>query len=132
MYENKVSPNVLSLTDTALTLIVVFLVTLPSMFWNGINIDAVSVPHGTESEAYAGESVLLVSVSKKLLYVNGQATAFSRLKKRLREELAGRRQREVVIAPDGNVSLTRLVKVFDSARGAGAKKLILLEGALMQ
>ncbi|PKM99309.1 MAG: hypothetical protein CVU78_06990 [Elusimicrobia bacterium HGW-Elusimicrobia-2] len=127
MYENKVRPNVLSLTDTALTLIVVFLVTLPSMFWNGINIDAVRSAQSGKSEIYSGESILLLSVSKTLLYVNGQATAFSRLKKRLQKELSGRSQREVVIAPDGDVPLKRLVKVFDSARLAGAKNLILLE-----
>jgi len=132
MYENKVSPNVLSLTDTALTLIVVFLVTLPSMFWNGINIDAVKTPHGSGSAAGAEESILLVSVSKKLIYINGQATAFFRLKKRLRSELSARIQREIVIAPDGDVSLKRLVRIFDSARAAGAKKLILLEGSQPQ
>ncbi|MBU4134314.1 biopolymer transporter ExbD [bacterium] len=127
MYENKVSPNVLSLTDTALTLIVVFLVTLPSMFWNGINIDAIKPPPIGASAPDAGESILLVGVSKKLLYVNGRATAFSRLKKILHSELAGRSQREIVVAPDGDVTLKRLVKVFDACRAAGAKNLILIE-----
>ena len=135
MYENKVDPNVVSLTDTALTLIVVFLATLPAMFWSGINIDTAktSDSYGRASDADEREIPLIVSVSKNLLYVNGKAAALSRLEKILRKELAaGGKQREVVIAPDEDVALKRLVKVFDAARGASARKLILLESSRPQ
>ena len=133
MYENKVSPNVVSLTDTALTLIVVFLATLPAMFWSGINIDTAKTDARSVSGADERENPLIVSVSKNLLYVNGKAAAFSRLEKILRKELAaGGKQREVVIAPDEDVALKRLIKVFDATRGASAQKLILLESSRPQ
>ncbi len=124
MYEAKISPNVVSLTDTALTLIVVFLVTLPAMFWSGINVDT------AKSAAGAGDDVsgtLIVTVSRSSLYVNGKPAAFFRLKKVLYDELGGRKPGEVVIAPDGDVPLKRLVRVFDAVRGTGAEKLVLLD-----
>jgi len=124
MYEAKISPNVLSLTDSALTLIVVFLVTLPAMFWSGINVDAAKSGAGGGVET---EEILIVNVSRRSLYVNGKPTAFFRLKKRLFDELGGRKPGKVVIAPDGDVALNRLVKVFDVVRGAGAEKLVLLD-----
>jgi len=126
MYEAKISPNVLSLTDTALTLIVVFLVTLPAMFWSGINIDAAGALSGA-GEAEGSAEVLIVNVSGRSLYINGKPTALFRLRKRLSGELLGRRTKEVIIVPDGDVSLKRLVKVFDIIRMAGAGKLVLLK-----
>lgn len=126
MYDIKVSPNVLSLTDTALTLIVVFLVTLPAMFWSGINIDTAGARAG-EGETEGSAEVLIVNVSRRTLYINGKPTALFRLRKRLSDELFRRRTKEVIIVPDGDVSLKRLVKVFDVIRMAGAGKLILLK-----
>ena len=68
MYEEKVNPNILSLTDTALTLIVAFMVTLPALFWSGMNVNTKQSPEEAETvsvAAPAADALLVVSVTKK-------------------------------------------------------------------
>lgn len=130
MYEEKVNPNVLSLTDAALTLIVAFMVTLPAIFWSGINVDAAKSSANSNNvteSARPGDEVIVVSIHRRWIYVNGKATAISRLKKVLASELDRRKTREIIIASDGDVVMNRVVKVLDAARLAGAHKLILLD-----
>lgn len=127
MYESKVTPNILSLTDTALTLIVAFLVTLPVMFWNGMDVDAARASAGTGKNAAAAEEVLIVTISRRTVYINGKITALSRLRKRLIDELGARKSGEIIMSPDGDVTLDRVVKIFDIAKIAGARKLVLLD-----
>ncbi|MBN1384186.1 MAG: biopolymer transporter ExbD [Elusimicrobia bacterium] len=127
MFEGKVNPNILSLTDTALTLIVAFLITLPAVVWRGMDVNAEKTSAGINKTVETDDGVLIVSISRRAVYINGSITAVSRLKKRLTAELAKSKSGEIIIVPDGDVMLDRVVKIFDIAKIAGAKKLTLID-----
>ena len=123
----KITPNLTPLSDAALTLIVVFLITMPALLWTGIKINATKAIRSERAEAPKPDlQPVSISITEQKVYLNGKEVAIKNLKRNLGKELAKKKGRTVIVVPDANVLLDRVVKVLDIAKQAGADKLALL------
>jgi biopolymer transport protein ExbD len=125
--EMKIMPNLIPLCDASLTLIIVFLITMPALLWTGIKVNATRAIRSERAEAVKPDlEPLSISITKKGIYLNGKDVDMENLKRNLLEKLAKRKERTVIIIPDANVLLDKVVEVLDISKQAGADKLALL------
>jgi len=123
----KITPNLTPLSDAALTLIVVFLITMPALLWTGIKVNATKAIRNESAEAPKPDlQPVSISITEQKVYLNGKEIDIKNLKRNLGKELAKKKGRTVIVVPDANVLLDRVVEVLDTAKQAGADKLALL------
>jgi biopolymer transport protein ExbD len=121
--------NVTPLADVTTTLIVVFLITMPALMWNGFDVNQAQT--GGESPQVQpteelDESLLTLAVTPEGLRLNGELLSDEDIASTLDRELAVRQDRTVVIVPDDQVQLGRVVTALDIAKASGAENLALL------
>lgn len=121
--------NITPLADVTTTLIVVFLITMPALMWNGFDVNQAQA--GGESPEVQpteelDESLLTLAVTPEGYKLNGELVADDALAAELRSKLATRSDRTVVIVPDDRVVLGRVVTALDIAKASGAQSLALL------
>ncbi len=121
--------NITPLADVTTTLIVVFLITMPAIMWNGIQVNQAEA--GTENaiiqpKDVQDEDMLTVSVLPEGNDLNGVQVTVAELEPELTWRLAMREDKTVVIIPHDEVSLGRVVEVLDVAKMSGAESLALL------
>ncbi len=127
--EGQNEANITPLADVTTTLIVVFLITMPAMMWNGIQVNqaeagsetAVVIP--TELKE---EGLLTVAVTPAGITLNGTQVDAIQLEDQLTRELAKRDDKTVVIVPHDDVLLGQVVEILDIAKGSGAESLAML------
>ncbi|MFH1259306.1 MAG: biopolymer transporter ExbD [Elusimicrobiota bacterium] len=127
-------PNLTPICDAAMVLLIVFIITMPAVFWSGIKINATrAVADNSSPPPVAAEpkepQIVSLSVTKGGFYLNGELTALADLVEKIRMKLANLEEKTVIILPDGDVSVQQVVEAFDSAKLAGALKLALLKKA---
>lgn len=122
-------PNITPLADVTTTLIVVFLITMPALMWNGIQVNSAeagsekAVVTPTESTE---EGLLTVAVTPAGITLDGEAMDAATLEIELTARLTGRRDKTVVIVPHDDVILGAVVEVLDIAKASGAEGLAML------
>ena len=127
--EGQNEANITPLADVTTTLIVVFLITMPALLWNGIQVNpaeagseqAVITP--TES---TDDGLLTVAVTPEGITLNGTAMEPDELETELTARLAERSDKTVVIVPHDDVILGLVVEVLDIAKASGAENLAML------
>lgn len=123
--------NVTPLADVTTTLIVVFLVTMPTIMWSGIDVKATEGEGGDQVLAREvskddNDELLTIAVQPEGVTVNRQQVDFADLSGVLVEMLSTRDDKTVVIVPSDYVELGRVVEVLDVAKASGAGSLALL------
>jgi biopolymer transport protein ExbD len=121
--------NITPLADVTTTLIVVFLITMPALMWNGFDVnqaEAGGKDPVVQPTQEVDEDLLTIAVTPAGYLLNGKAMAESDLGDALRSRLAARDDRTVVIVPDDIVPLGRVVTALDIAKASGAESLALL------
>jgi len=121
--------NITPLADVTTTLIVVFLITMPTVMWNGINVKPAEV--GSEQQVIQNEvkdknDLVTVKVEPDGIRLNGALVEPAQLQQLLAAELAQREDRTVVVVPSDLVELGVVVEVLDAAKAGGATGLALL------
>lgn len=121
--------NITPLADVTTTLIVVFLITMPALMWNGFDVNQAQT--GGESPQVQpteemDESLLTIAVTPEGLKLNGELMADDAMAAELQGRLSARDDRTVVIVPDDAVALGRVVTALDIAKASGAESLALL------
>jgi biopolymer transport protein TolR len=121
--------NITPLADVTTTLIVVFLITMPAILWNGINVNAAQ--SSAEEQIVAPQSeqddgLLTIAVTPDGITVNEQPVARAELLETLAVNLQLRDDRTVLVVPSDRVELGQVVEVLDTAKAAGAESLALL------
>ncbi len=121
--------NITPLADVTTTLIVVFLITMPALMWNGFDVNQAET--GGESPEVQttqelDESLLTLAVTPEGLKLNGALLSDEEVATSLTDKLAARSDRTVVIVPDDVVALGRVVTALDIAKASGAESLALL------
>lgn len=121
--------NITPLADVTTTLIVVFLITMPAIMWNGIQVNQAEA--GTENTIVQPKDVqddelLTVSVIPEGIDLNGEKMTITELEQELPWRLAMREDKTVVIIPHDDVALGQVVEVLDVAKASGAESLALL------
>jgi len=121
--------NITPLADVTTTLIVVFLITMPALMWNGFQVNHAEA--GSENAVVTptevqDEDLLTVEVMPAGILLNGAPVTVEALEATLVEELAARTDKTVVIAADDAVLLGNVVEVLDIAKASGAESLAML------
>ena len=127
--EGNNEANITPLADVTTTLIVVFLITMPALLWNGIQVN--SAEAGSENAVVTptdatDDGLLTVAVSPDGITLNGDAMDVAELEIQLTERLATREEKTVVIVPHDDVILGVVVEVLDIAMASGAENLAML------
>lgn len=105
------------LIDTALTLLVIFMVTAP-MVQNGIKLD---LPQGQSKEA-GSQQELVVSMNKEgVLYFNSYPVKQEELVSSVQKALLGKEDEPVFVRADGSVEYRKVIDVVDELKQAGVK-----------
>ncbi len=121
--------NITPLADVTTTLIVVFLITMPALMWNGIQVNQAEAGNETAivtPTEMKDESLLTVAVTPAGIILNGTMVNAVELEAELTSELARREDKTVVIVPDDRVVLGTVVEVLDIAKASGAESLAML------
>jgi biopolymer transport protein ExbD len=127
--EGNNEANITPLADVTTTLIVVFLITMPAIMWNGIQVNQAEA--GTENAVVQpteimDDELVTVAVDPDGIKLNGAAVTVAQLAAELPARLAARSDRTVVIIPHDDVLLGQVVEVLDIAKASGAEGLALL------
>ena len=127
--EGQNEANITPLADVTTTLIVVFLITMPAMLWNGIQVN--SAEAGSEQAVITpteatDDGLLTVAVTPDGITLNGTAMEPDELETELTARLAERSDKTVVIVPHDDVILGLVVEVLDIAKASGADNLAML------
>ena len=123
------SPNITPLADVTTILIIVFLMTMPAILGNGIQVNATRAEASetvVTTREKQDEEMLMVSVTPEGIKLNGDTVALADLERRLGDALSARTDKTVVIVPSDFVKLGDVVDVMDAAKGGGASSLALL------
>ncbi len=122
--------NITPLADVTTTLIVVFLVTLPTLLWSGIEVQSKPAPQGSQQVVQPASTqksgLLTIAVKPEGITLNERPIAMRDLEQELTTRLQSRTDRTVVIVPDDAVRLGDVVTVLDIAKVSGASDLALL------
>ncbi|MCP4571682.1 MAG: hypothetical protein GY838_04965 [bacterium] len=127
--EGQNEANITPLADVTTTLIVVFLITMPALLWNGIQVN--SAEAGSEQAVVTptestDDGLLTVAVTPAGITLNGTALEPEELETELTTRLAERSEKTVVIVPHDDVILGKVVQVLDIAKASGAENLAML------
>jgi len=121
--------NITPLADVTTTLIVIFLITMPAIMWNGIQVNSAEARSDQQvvtPTTKQQDDVLTVTVQPSGIQVSGEAVALADLQSVLRGRLAAMPDKTVVVVPADRVSLGLVVEVLDIAKASGARMLALL------
>jgi biopolymer transport protein ExbD len=128
-FEGQNEANITPLADVTTTLIVVFLITMPALLWNGIQVNPAEAGSEqaviTPTEA-TDDGLLTVAVNPEGIFLNGTAMEPDELETELTARLAERSDKTVVIVPHDDVILGSVVEVLDIAKASGAENLAML------
>lgn len=121
--------NITPLADVTTTLIVIFLITMPAIMWNGIQVN--SAEAGSDQQLVTPmtkheDDIITVTVDPDGIYLNGESIDLADLDQTLRERLAAMADKTVVVVPSDMVMLGLVVEVLDIAKASGAEQLALL------
>ncbi|MFH1845020.1 MAG: biopolymer transporter ExbD [bacterium] len=127
--DGKNEANITPLADVTTILIVVFLITMPALMWNGIQVNQAQA--GSQQQVISptrqtDDKLVSVRISAAEIWLNGELIPRNELPGQLQERLGERQDRTVVVIPDDEVSLGRVVDVLDVAKSSGASQLALL------
>jgi biopolymer transport protein ExbD len=111
------------LIDTALTLLVIFMITTP-MIQNAIK---VNLPRGQAKEDTGSRQELIVFIDdKNNFYFNGAKIAEKKLIDEIKKEVGAQKERTVYVKADKAVSYGRVLELVDDIKVIGGVQYVAL------
>jgi len=112
--------NVTPFVDVMLVLLIIFMVTAPMMM-EGVN---VALPEATSKPLVSDKKPLIVNIdSENSIFINDFKVTMDGLGEKLNKILDGRKDREVYLKADKDISYGMVVRVMSEIKGAGVEKL---------
>lgn len=112
--------NVTPFVDVMLVLLIIFMVTAPMMI-QGVD---VSLPEATSQPMVSEQEQLIVTIDKNSqIYINDYRVRPENLKDKLIKIMQNRKDQEIYLRGDRNVSYGMVVYVMSEIKGAGIEKL---------
>ena len=118
--------NVTSLVDIALSLVIVFMVSLPFLIESGIFVSTPSVTAAAGVQDITEVKVSIYLTKDGQYILNEELVPKEQLDYLMGELLKRSYERRVIISADGEVRHKRVVEVLDIAKQHGAKQLAIL------
>ena len=112
--------NVTPLTDVALVLLIIFMVTTPLILQGGIN---VKLPTATTADTTPQRNITVSMTVDNKIFVNDKEVNTGSLQPYLENILKSEKDKLVIINADKGVLHGQVVRVLDIAKKAGALKL---------
>ncbi|OGF49797.1 MAG: hypothetical protein A2231_06200 [Candidatus Firestonebacteria bacterium RIFOXYA2_FULL_40_8] len=112
--------NITPLTDVALVLLIIFMVTTPMILAGGIN---VKLPTATTADTTPQRNITISITQDGKVYLNDRETGFDGLQPALEQFLKNEKDKTVILNADKSVMHGQVVRVLDIAKKAGAVKL---------
>lgn len=114
------------LIDTALTLLIIFMVTSP-MINNSIKIN---LPQGNAQEAQGLQEDLVVHVDKQRhLFLNGNAVKHDQFITQLKKKIGNQKNKTVFVKGDGDVAYKEIIALVDEIKLVGGIERVALATA---
>jgi biopolymer transport protein TolR len=115
--------NVVPLVDVMLVLLIIFMVAAP-MMQQGIS---VNLPQSRRSPPLTSERPIYVTVpitfaSNRVVQIGDENIRFDVLGERMRQLMLTRRDKQVFLRSDGQVTMQQLMEVMDRLKDAGVEK----------
>jgi len=118
--------NVVPLVDVMLVLLVIFMVTAP-MLQQGVD---VNIPVARKAQPMADERVFitvpLAYRQNHKVRLGDEPVTIDMLTERMRQQMAGKLDRDVFLRGDGGITLQELLEVMDRLKEAGIEKVGIL------
>jgi len=112
--------NVTPFVDVMLVLLIIFMVTAPMMM-EGVN---VALPEATSKPLVSEKKPLIVNIdSENSIFINDFKVTVDGLGEKLNKILNGRKDLEVYLKADKDISYGMVVRVMSEIKGAGVEKL---------
>jgi len=115
------------LIDTALTLLVIFMITAP-MVQNGIKVD---LPQGNSKEVGAQQELVVTLNKEGKMFFNSFPITSASLVDTIKNAMAGRGDLPVYIRADGMVSYGKVIEIVDKLKLAGIKYVAMSTRAIL-
>lgn len=131
--EAQTAPNVTPLADVTMTLIIVFLIAIPALIWEGMPVNPAkaasqsSAPRETTISGKPEGRVLVIALGESGITLDGRPVTLEEVGPAVAEAVAKPGVTTVVVEPADAVSLDTVVRTLDVAKGAGATKVALLD-----
>lgn len=117
--------NLTPLIDVVFILLMFFMLTSDLQQWRAMMLN---VPATQITTVTSHEQALLVRITADdKITLNGAVLTLAGLETRLRAVLAGNPEQAVVVRPHRDVSVQRIVQIFDRLTASGVRKLTLSE-----
>jgi biopolymer transport protein ExbD len=112
--------NITPFTDVVLVLLIIFMIATPVIIQSGMK---VNLPRAASVEAQPARSVTIVVDAAGAAYLEGRSVTLQELGARLGEIISASPESSVVVLGDAGVRYESVVRVLDTARGAGATRI---------
>jgi biopolymer transport protein TolR len=111
------------LIDTALTLLIIFMVTTP-MLQNSINVD---LPKGKSQEDTGTKQELVINIDKEEnIFFNNEKIELKELNKAIKNQIGDNLDQVVFVKGDESIKYGKLIDVVDSIKYIGGLKNVVL------
>ena len=117
--------NITPLTDVALVLLIIFMISSSAMLENGLQVKLPTAKTSGTTKGQGGKPTFVTITKDGQISVNEKKAGEDTLQQMIKDSLAQSTEKTVVIRGDESIFLGKAVKIMEAARGAGADKIAL-------
>ena len=115
--------NITPLTDVALVLLIIFMISSSAMLESGLQVKLPSAKAAALAQNQNSKPTYITLSKEGEVQINDKKSSESTLAEMLKQAISQSADKTVVIRGDESIVLGKAVKIMDAARAAGAEKI---------